>query len=68
MSIEVGDIVTWRHGVSANSKSMPMGIANCEVLELRACVDGRPIAVIRLPPPFRQFKEVGALVADLEKA
>jgi hypothetical protein len=50
--IAVGAKVTWRHGKSKAKGNMPLGIANCEVLELGTAEDGQPAARLRLPPFF----------------
>lgn len=66
MSIAVGSVVTWRSGKSRVGRTgMPIGIANCRVLQLGESDDGDPAARIKLPPVFHG-EVVGALIADLE--
>lgn len=73
MTIQVGDIVTWRHGKSkSKSKSkttLPIGIVGCEVLELGTSEDGIPVARLKLPPFFGGLPDdaCNGYVADLEK-
>lgn len=70
MTIKIGDIVTWRQGMSKpGRRGFPIGIANCRVLDFGVSPDDEPAAKIKLP---RQYlgehwpETVGALVADLE--
>lgn len=75
MTIQVGDIVTWRHGKSQaerrepGRRHMPLGIAGCEVLVLGLAQDGRPAAALKLPPFFGGLSDeaCNGYVADLEK-
>lgn len=75
MEIQIGDIVTWRHGKSAAMKSpeeqrhVPLGICGCEVLELGAAENGEPAAKLRLPEFFAGLSDdaTNGYVADLEK-
>ncbi len=69
MTINVGDVVTWRHGKSKAKANMPLGIAGCEVLEIGATEDGTPAAKLKLPPFFDGLAPdaCNGYVADLEK-
>ena len=64
--IKVGDTVTWRAGgkPSKGTGSMPIGIANCQVLEIGEAEGGKPAAMIKLPHPMGP-QPVGAILADL---
>jgi hypothetical protein len=67
MAIKVGDKVVWRSGMATNKPSIkPMGIANCEVIELGKTADGLPAAKLKLPPGPWPVETVNALVDDLE--
>ena len=71
MTIKVGDIVTWRQGLSRSGRrGIPIGIANCRVLAFGTDAEDRPAARLKLPTQYLgpDWPEtVGALVADLEK-
>jgi hypothetical protein len=74
--IKTGDIVTWRQGKSRlGIKAMPLGIANCKVLDVGETATGAAAAMLRLPPMFDGVLEeqglnpelgVACLVDDLE--
>lgn len=69
MSIEVGDVVIWRHGKSKCKTGLPLGIQGCKVLEIGVAQDGEPAARLELPPYFAGLHKdaCNAYVADLEK-
>jgi hypothetical protein len=68
MSIKVGDRVVWREGKSKpGRKGLPMGIANCHVLEIGETADGTPAARISLPMRLPDWPDAtNVLLADLE--
>ncbi len=67
MTIKKGDMVIWRQGKSrVGRRHMPLGIANCEVLDFGETAEGEPAVALRLPPIFNS-EQVNALVSDLEK-
>lgn len=82
MNINVGDVVTWRSGKSKTKVGLPIGIANCKVVELGHAPGGEPAAMIQLPQVLLGgsvmasklerdgldlSQPVGVLIADLEK-
>ena len=71
MTLQVGDVVTWRDGKRHAGRNEPLGIANCKILELGVAEDGAPAARLRLPAVFsagyKQLEEANAYLADLEK-
>lgn len=60
MTIKPGDVVTWRSAAKPGSRNVPLGVANCRVLELGESEDGRPAAKIKA-----MGQEIGALLSDL---
>lgn len=69
MAVQIGDIVTWRHGKSKTSTGLPLGIVGCEVLEIGVAEDGKPAARLKLPPFFAGLHggACNGYVDDLEK-
>ena len=71
MEMQVGDTVIWRDGKRKGGRNEPLGIANCEVMELGVATNGEPAARLKLPAVFAagfdQLAEASAYIADLEK-
>lgn len=68
--IAVGDVVIWRSGKSKSKKVLPLGIANCTVIQLGEGPSGEPCAQLELPEGVHRMnfgEPVWSLVADLEK-
>ena len=71
MTIKVGDIVIYRAGKSTAPKDfLPLGIANCEVIQLGEGPSGEPCAQLKLPQFYadklNHGEPVWSLIADLE--
>lgn len=45
----VGDTVCWRSGKSKSKNCLPIGIANCKIVEFGKTPDGQKAARIELP-------------------
>jgi len=78
MKIEVNDIVIWRSGKSTSKTILPIGVANCKVVQLGEGPSGEACAQITLPEGVRRTPHIAdlgidlhqpiwTLVADLEK-
>jgi hypothetical protein len=64
--VKIGDKVLWRSGLSQSKNITPLGVANCEVIELGKTADGKPAAKLKLPPGPWPVETINALVDDLE--